>query len=438
MKSLILMGGEGSRFEAVTPKQFTPLAGKSIYLHTLDTFLKFSLFEEIVLVCHVLWMERVKKEVKDPRVRIVPGGSTRQNSTYRGLIACGKGTDFVMIHDAVRPFVSKEVIWRNIRALNKHAAVNTCIPSNDTIVYATSTKSITAIPNRSHCLLGQTPQSFSYPLILRAHEHAIHQMASDDCALVLELGHPVHIVPGCSKNIKITHQIDLLLAKQLIGLSSDACLNSAVSLAGKIYAITGGTGGIGSSLVTLLKEKKAKTVVLSTSSKYSVDLTDFKQASDVFKEIYHQYGPLDGLINCVGQLKIKPFCTLTVEEIDQLIHTNLHALLYSCRCARMKKKGHIVNLSSSAFAYGRKDYTIYSATKAAIVNFTQGLAEEHPELMINVIVPERTCTPMRCSNFPSEDPSTLLSPQTVAQKIVRVLQTDRITGAILEVRRRSI
>ncbi len=432
------MGGEGRRFAAPLPKQFIPLAGKSIYLHTLDVFLKFTVFEKIVLVCHLDWIEKVKKEVTDSRVCVVPGGDTRQNSTYRGLISCGKGTDFVVIHDAVRPFVSEEVIRKNIQALEKYAAVNTCIASDDTVVYAKSSDWITEIPHRSHFLLGQTPQSFSYPLLLRAHEQAAHQTASDDCSLVLELGHPVHIVLGCVQNIKITHPVDLLLAKQLISVRAQSCLHPFASLEGRVYAITGGTGGIGSSLVALLHKQKAKAVVVSTSSDFPVDLTNFTQALHAFEKIYEQYGPLDGLINCVGQLKVKPFYALTAHEIDELIQINLNAPLYSCRCAKMKKGGHIVNLSSSAFSYGRKDYTIYSATKAAIVNFTQGLAQELPDLMVNVIVPERTCTPMRCDNFPKENPSTLLSPKTVAQKIVNVLQTEQITGAVLEVCRKSI
>lgn len=437
MKALLLMGGEGKRFGAETPKQFLNLSGKKVYLHTLETFLSFDEFEEILLICHPAWISTVKEEVNSPRVRIIEGGYTRQDSTYRGLLACGLKTDFVVIHDAVRPFISKEIIRKNIDALKSHPAVDTCIPSADTIVHAETFDTITSIPKRSEYLRGQTPQSFSYHLLLEAHEKAKNQNASDDCSLVLQLGYPVHIVPGSSDNIKITSELDLFLAEQLMRLHSSTFSGAGTPLEGKTFAITGGTGGIGSSLAEFLKSEGAKALVLSKSSPdFPVDLTDFEEVRKVFNHLHDTYGPLDGLINCVGHLAVKPFKTLTSDEIDHLIQTNLHSLLYSCRCAKLKDGGHIINLSSSAFSRGRKEYTIYSATKAAIVNFTQGFAEEHPELRINVVVPQRTNTPMRRNNFPEEDPSTLLSSQEVAEEILKVLRSDRTTGTILEIRKR--
>lgn len=436
MKALLLMGGEGKRFGTETPKQFLNLSGKKVYFHTLETFLTFDIFEEILLVCHPEWVSAVQEEVNFPRVRVVEGGYTRQDSTYRGLLACGLKTDFVVIHDAVRPFISKEIIQQNIEALQTHSAVDTCIPSADTIVHAESFDTITSIPKRSEYLRGQTPQSFSYPLLLEAHEKAKDQNASDDCSLVLKLGHPVHIVPGSSDNIKITSELDLFLAEQLMRLRHNTFSGTGTALKGKTYAITGGTGGIGSSLAEFLKREGAKTLILSKSSPdYPVDLTDFTEVTETFKTLYKNHGPLDGLINCVGHLSLKPFQSLTSDEIDHVIQTNLHSLLYSCRCAKIKEGGHIINLSSSAFSRGRKEYTVYSATKAAIVNFTQGLAEEHPELRINVVVPQRTNTPMRRHNFPEEDPSTLLSSQDVAQEILKVLRSDHTTGTILEIRK---
>lgn len=436
MKALILMGGEGKRFNAKKPKQFVNLSGKKVYLHTVEAFLSFEEFEEILLICHPDWMHHVKKEADFPRVRVIEGGLTRQDSTQRGLLACGNSTDFVVIHDAVRPFVSKEIISQNIQAVQKYQAVNTCIPSTDTIVHAKSMNTITSIPKRSAYLRGQTPQSFSYPLILEAHKQACDQNASDDCSLVLKLNHPIHIIPGSSNNIKITHELDLFLAEQLMHMHQSSLSENPTSLHGKTYAITGGTGGIGSALTSYLKEKGAQPLILSkSSSDYPVDLTHFEKVAQTFQKIDQTYGPLDGLINCVGHLAVKPFNTLSSNEIDHLIQSNFHSLLYSCRCAKIKKGGQIINLSSSSFSRGRKEYTIYSATKAAIVNFTQGLAEECPELLINVLVPQRTNTPMRRNNFPKEDPTTLLSSQEVAQKIIKMLQFNQTTGTIVEIRK---
>ena len=128
--------------------------------------------------------------------------------------------------------------------------------------------------------------------------------------------------------------------------------------------------------------------------------------------------------------------SLSSEEIDHLIATNLHSLLYSCRCAQVKPGGHIINLSSSSFSRGRKSYTLYSSAKAAIVNFTQGLADERPDLHINAIVPQRTATPMRSKNFPNEDGASLLSPSEVAQEILTLLKHTGTTAALLEVRKK--
>lgn len=433
IKAILLMGGIGNRFGSTTPKQFLNLSGKKIYLHTLETFLTFSEFSEILLVCHKDHIDTIAKEISDPRIRIIPGGDTRQASSHQGLIACSSETTHVIIHDAARPFISETIIQDHLEALKKYPAINTCIPSTDTIVHAKSSNTITSIPDRSEYLRGQTPQSFSYPLILKAHEKGANQNASDDCRLVLNLGHSVHIVSGSENNIKITNELDLFLAEQLMRRKNHPTAQKSSSIKGKTFAITGGTGGIGSALADLLKKEEAHPLILSKSSPtYPIDLTSFDQTDKLFKTI----GPIDGLINCVGTLSLKPFQSLSPEEIDSLLSTNLHAILYSCRCAQIKPGGHIINLSSSSFSRGRKSYILYSSAKAAIVNFTQGLAEERSDLHINTVIPQRTATPMRMANFPNENPSTLLSPKDVAKEILSLLKQTGTTASLIEVRKR--
>lgn len=438
IKAILLMGGEGLRFGSDIPKQFLNLTGKKIYLHTLETFLSFPVFSQILLVCHKAWMSRVSSEVSDPRVRIIEGGHTRQDSSYRGLLACGEETTHVMIHDAVRPFVSKKIIQDNLDALQQHRAINTCIPSTDTIVHTETFSDITSIPNRAKYLRGQTPQSFSYPLLLEAHKRAPSHNAFDDCVLVLHLDHRVHIILGSENNIKITEELDLFLAEQLMRLKTTTYKAPCYSLKEKTYAITGGTGGIGSALAKLLQREGASPLIISKSSPcFRADLTDYKQTQSLFSTIYKRHGPIDGLINCVGFLSLKPFQALLPEEINYVLATNLYSLIYSCHCAQLKEGGHIVNLSSSSFSRGRKSYVLYSSAKAAIVNFTQGFAEECPELHVNTIIPQRTATPMRKNNFPQEDPSSLLSPMEVAQEILSLLKQTGITGSLIEVRKKG-
>lgn len=219
IKALILMAGSGQRFESDTPKQYHLLGGKRVYLHTLEQFLKVEEFAEILLVCDKNRLDEVKREVEShKKVSVIAGGATRQESSYLGLCAAGSETRFVVIHDAVRPFVSKEIILNNIAGAKQYGAVDTCIPSADTIVHAPGGKNIWEIPNRADYLRGQTPQSFSYPLILEAHQQAKksgRMNSTDDCSLVLALGARVHVVEGDERNLKITTPQDLKIAELL-------------------------------------------------------------------------------------------------------------------------------------------------------------------------------------------------------------------------------
>lgn len=441
MTAILLMAGDGVRFNSALPKQFHRLSGKKIYLHTLEKFLSLKLFEEILLICQTPWISEVKKDLVNypSNIKVIEGGSTRQDSSHLALLACSPSTQVVVIHDAVRPFVSHEIILNNIETARTFGAVDTCIASTDTLVHAPLRTKIHQIPDRSEYLRGQTPQSFSYSLILDAHERAKKlnlKNISDDCRLVVEMGHPVHIVEGCEHNIKITTELDLFLAEQLLHLPQKSTSKAHLSLKDKRFAITGGTGGIGSALCQLLEKEGAHPLVISRNAIcHRADLTDYAQAQAVFKSIHDQYGPIDGLINSLGLFKLKSLSSLSAHEIQEMLAVNFTALAYSCQCAKIKEDGHIVNIASSSYAKGRKDYSIYSSAKAAVVNFTQALSEERALQKINAIVPQRTSTAMRHQYFPEEDQSSLLSPHEVAEAIIELLKKD-LTGTISEVKKR--
>ncbi len=434
---IILMGGSGERFGSELPKQFHRLAGKKIYLHTLEKFLASALFEEILLVTHAKWIPEVEQDLlryAGAPVRVVEGGTTRQESSYRGLLACSLATKIVVIHDAVRPFVSKKILQSNIEGAFTYGAVDTCIPSADTIVHSEAGVQIDRIPLRSAYLRGQTPQSFSYPVILEAHQAAQGKEASDDCSLVIQEQNPVHIVRGDERNIKITTEIDLFLADQLLRLEQIDLIPRAGSLKGKVFAITGGTGGIGNALASLLEKEGATPLSISRSSpRYPYDLSSYENVEQVFAKIHAEYGMLDGLINCMGMLKIKDLDTLSHAEIQELINVNLCGPIYCCKCAPLKENAHLVNVGSSSYSRGRKNYAIYSSAKAALVNFTQGLAEERPTLFVNAVIPGRTNTPMRQQHFPLQEQDRLLRPEQVAEAIVSLLKQDALTGSLIKI-----
>lgn len=214
--ALILMAGSGHRLGSSLPKQFHPLGPLKVYQYTLDTFRRSALFQEIILVCNRDWVEVVRRETSHcPEVRVVAGGDTRQASSRAGLKACHSQCAYVMIHDAVRPFVSLEILQRNAEAVLKHQAVDTVIPSADTIVITHDGNTIDSIPPRHLFRRGQTPQTFSYPLICRAHEMAQASDATDDCSLVMQLGVPIHLTEGSESNFKITTEQELSFADSL-------------------------------------------------------------------------------------------------------------------------------------------------------------------------------------------------------------------------------
>ncbi len=212
--ALILMGGEGRRLGSQLPKQFHPLGDLKVYQRTLETFRRSRLFQEIILVCHPEWIQSVQEEVSAyAEVKVVSGGETRQASSWEGLKACAPNCQYVMIHDAVRPLVSLEILQRNAQAVQIHQAVDTVIASADTLIITADGTTIDSIPPRHQFRRGQTPQTFSYPLICEAHEKSKETNATDDCRLVLDQGGVVHLVQGSEGNLKITTEWDLAVAE---------------------------------------------------------------------------------------------------------------------------------------------------------------------------------------------------------------------------------
>lgn len=209
--AILLMAGQSERFGGPLPKQYQLLQNKPLYLHTLERLQSASLFDHIILVVEASYQEIIRHE----GMQIVQGGATRRESSYRGLLACPPGTEYVLIHDAVRPFVSKRILQENVEAVKKYQAVDTCIPSPDTIIKRAG-DFIEQIPDRSFFMRGQTPQTFSYELIKRAHEEIPSFLEHvDDCRLVLELGTRPYIVKGEERNFKITTEEDFLRAQSL-------------------------------------------------------------------------------------------------------------------------------------------------------------------------------------------------------------------------------
>lgn len=222
--AIILASGTGERFGENIPKQFYQFEGKTLLEHAIDAFEKNKNIDEIILVTNPKFRDLAEnilnKNDYKKITKVLNGGKTRVESSYIGTSEAPEEAN-VLIHDAVRAFVTQKIIDDNIEALKNYEAVGTAIESIDTIIQVDENNVITAIPPRKFLKRVQTPQSFRANLIKKAHELALkdeNASFTDDCGLILRYNlAPIHIVDGDELNIKITHKNDLNLVKNMLG-----------------------------------------------------------------------------------------------------------------------------------------------------------------------------------------------------------------------------
>lgn len=219
---VVVAAGKGSRMQTVESKQFLILNGKPILVHTLSLFQKMEQVNSIVLVTGADDVERCRGYIKQyglSKVQsVVAGGQERQDSVYKGLQMLTTDTEWVLVHDGVRPFTAKEHIiacWH--KAMETGAAV-LAVPVKDTIKVVDTTGKIQSTPDRRSLWAIQTPQAFRFSLLLEAYEQARKTgfIGTDDAMLVEQLGISVQVVEADYYNIKITTPEDLPWANWII------------------------------------------------------------------------------------------------------------------------------------------------------------------------------------------------------------------------------
>jgi len=433
--AIVLAGGVGARFGADIPKQFVNLNGKPIIAYCLDTFSKHPDISNIIVATHENYMGFVKELC--PEAILVNGGESRQNSSLNALKACSKDTDFVLIHDAVRPFIDFKVINRCIKALEEgHIAVDTKISANDTIVQINEENLLTDMPDRRFLFRGQTPQAFQYKAILDAYINPAESKIppTDDIRYLFNKGIPCYCVEGSDFNIKVTTISDLYLAERIAQKMYQA-VPETIELTGKKVLVIGATGGIGKAIAEVLEEKGARVRGVGSGD---FNLLNFNKYEEFFHSIRNDFGFVDILINSAGYLEKRLLIDTNFETIKNIIDINLTAPFELTKVAVrtiLKEGSSIFHIGSSSWSLGRKEYAAYSSAKAGLVNFVQAMAEELLPLgiSINCINPPRTNTKMRQINFPGEDPSTLMDPDTVAREILKYCSS-HATGYIIDLK----
>lgn len=223
--AILPAAGLGTRMGAETPKQFLELDGTPLVIHSVRRIASCPLVTDIIVATRGDVIESLQERIRGEQfmqsVRVVRGGDSRQDSVAVALQEVSNDTEIVLVHDAVRPFVTREQIVRVIEEARRCQAAILGIPAMDTVkeVKRASLPEdvalITGTIPRERVVLAQTPQAFSTKLLKEAFARAQADgvNASDEAGLVERMGHDVHVVLGSERNIKITKPADMDLAR---------------------------------------------------------------------------------------------------------------------------------------------------------------------------------------------------------------------------------
>jgi 2-C-methyl-D-erythritol 4-phosphate cytidylyltransferase len=221
--TIIPAAGVGTRMGGETPKQFLSLDGIPIFIYTLRKLASVEVLDEIFLAVRPGDVERVQMaldgEHLEKPLRLTEGGGTRQETVARALAKASQDTEIVVVHDAVRPFITAQMVQHVVEAARSEGAAILGIPSVDTVKQVEHEVILGTIP-RERIALAQTPQAFRYNLFREAVNRAVSDgfQGTDESSLVERLGAKVTVLMGSDRNIKITKPSDLPLAQLFIDL----------------------------------------------------------------------------------------------------------------------------------------------------------------------------------------------------------------------------
>lgn len=226
--AIIFAGGVGARMGSGLPKQFIEVNGKPIIIHTLDVFEEHPDIDEIYVACKEEYIRKLQKLVKRHMIskveKIVPGGASGLDSIYNALQAARETNTpdaVVLIHDGVRPCITKELIDEDLECVRKYGTAITCTPLYETPVISMDGGNIDEVPPRKNFYTAQAPQCFHLGEILEAHalmrkDNPNYDGVVDSCSMMKSLGKKVMLVEGPRGNIKVTTPEDLYTFRAMI------------------------------------------------------------------------------------------------------------------------------------------------------------------------------------------------------------------------------
>lgn len=451
--AIILAGGTGQRLGDSIPKQFLKVAGKKVIEHTLDVFQNHPQIDEIAVVSNPNFLNEIEniaiKNNYTKLKKILQGGKERYHSSLSAINAYDGDKEINLIfHDAVRPLVNDRIISDCIAALDKYKAVDVAIKTTDTIIKVNEDEYITGIPARDYLRNGQTPQAFKLSTIKQAYKLALCDpdfKTTDDCGVVYKYmpNELVYVVKGEQFNMKLTYKEDLFLLDKLFQLKSIAQQNETITpkaqqkLPVSVIVVFGGSYGIGLDVVNICNGYGAHVYSFSRSEN-GEDVSNNLLVAKALKEVFEKEGRIDAVINTAGVLDKEPLVNMSYNEIYKSINVNyIGAVIVAKESYSYLKesKGVLLLFTSSSYTRGRSLYSLYSSSKAAIVNLVQALSEEWYDygIRINCINPERTKTPMRTKNFGMEPEESLLKSSVVAAVSINSLFSS-MTGEVIDVK----
>lgn len=224
--ALVIAGGTGSRMHQDIPKQFLTVNEKPVIIYTLEVFQRHPAVDEITVVCIEGWEQVLRAYVKQFNlakvVSIVKGGDCGQDSIYRGLkeIEGNHGReDIVLIHDAIRPLVTEEIISDCINKTMEYGSAVACIPCAEAMLVSENQKNSNQVFDRECLKRTQTPQGFRIGKLMDVHKRALKQGITNStasCTLMIEMGEEVYFSKGSEKNLKLTTVEDIDIFKALL------------------------------------------------------------------------------------------------------------------------------------------------------------------------------------------------------------------------------
>ncbi|MFI6645650.1 SDR family oxidoreductase [Streptomyces sp. NPDC050504] len=470
---MVLAGGTGTRVGLDVPKQLAKVAGKTVIEHTLCAFEASPDVDDVLVLMHrdhIAEAERIVRAAGLRKVRAVLAGGPSRGATARRAVDVLSGhlgaadRAKILLHDAVRPLVSQRVISECVAALDTHGAVDVAVPASDTIIDVDAAADnggdgdgpervgreprVTRIPDR--CLLrhGQTPQGFRLPVLRRAHELAARGTdegaapATDDCAVVLRYlpDVPITVVRGDAFNLKITHPLDLLVADKLFQLRSQeppvpaSSASCSAGLRGRTMVVFGPGYGVDSDLTELAESYGCRVMRFSAT----LTGTHVDRPDDIASALAHarlRTGRIDFVVIASGQHFLGDLVDVSLEDVRRATAVNYLAPVHIARAAHShlaESRGQLLLFTASSYVRGRARHSLHSSTKAAVVNFTQALAEEWaPDgIRVNCVNPDR---PAVTPEPPAGAAGTPLTSRAVAQTALDVL-VSASTGHVFDVR----